>query len=342
MRIKAKQRPLGSRSEMVRERRTQDTRKKMDKRAVQIHMSPVSSIPITMRAGSMGKPVMDRTHIRPKHLLSIPFLNSSVELKMPAIPEIKPGWRILSGFLTLTLTALIIFVYNSAQLRVNNLQVTGLNRIKVSEIADTLRLSDTPIFAVNPADVQKVIEKKFPELKEISVSVSLPAIIQLQVTERQPVAAWQYNDLTVWIDSEGYLFPAHGKAGNLLTIHAKSPPPLKSIEPVIDVQATTTAVDKTKSEKPSSPKIMDEVLLSTAIKLNKNLALDSNLVYNERNGLGWTDQNGWVVYVGKRMENLDQKMTVYKGIVNILSKQGTQPAVISVENLYAPYYRMEN
>jgi cell division protein FtsQ len=313
----------------------------MDKRAVNIRAGADKPLPITMRAGAMGIPVIDRTRVRPRHILSIPFTKSGVDVKMPSVPDLKPGWRMLSGFLSMALIAALIFVSNTAKLRVNNLKVTGLDRIKASEIADAINVGDMPIYAVDPIDIKDNIEKNFPGLKDVSVSVSLPAVINLSVIERQPVLAWQYNDLTVWVDAEGYLFPVHGKAGNLLTIHAESAPPLKSITEDPEAADILTEL-ATKPATKNAGKVMDEVLLNTALKLNKNLGLDSNLVYNNRNGLGWTDKNGWNVYIGTRLDDLDQKMVVYKGIANQFIKQGTVPAMVSVESLYAPYYRTEN
>jgi hypothetical protein len=308
-----------------------------------MNMSTVSAIPITMRAGGMGSPVVERARIRPRHHLSIPFAKSAAELVLPSIPVIKPGWRVLSAFLTIGLTALIIFVTNAVQFRVNNIQITGLDRLKVNDIAETIKIANTPIYAIDPGQVQQTLAKEYPELKDISVEVSLPANLVLTVIERHPQLSWQYNDLTVWVDADGYLFPARGKAGKLLTVDADSAPPLMaapSTSPDTD-QSVVNEDNNTIKNKKSSPKIMDQALLNTMLKLQKSIPKNNDLVYRDLSGLGWSDPNGWEVYVGKQMDNLDQKLVVYKTIVGLLTKKNIKPAVISVENLYAPYYRME-
>ena len=343
MKSAAKQQTITSRSESVRERRTKETRKKMDKRAMNMNMSAVSAIPITMRAGVMGTPVIDRARIRPRHHLSIPIRKSAAELVLPSFPVIKTGWRLLSGFLTIALVALIIFVTNAVQFRVNNMQVTGLGRLKVSDIADTIKIANAPIFAIDPVEVKQTLEKEYPELKEISVGVSLPANLNLNVIERQPILAWKYKDLLVWIDADGYLLPARGKAGRLLTVDADNAPPLMAVETVtVDITPTPAAQgNKTIEIKNIAPKIMDQTLLNTMLRLRKSLPQNNDLVYRDLSGLGWTDPNGWEVYVGNRLDDLDQKLVVYKSIVSLLTRQNIKPAIISVENLYAPFYRME-
>jgi POTRA domain, FtsQ-type len=344
MKAAPKQQTPKSRAESVRDRRTKVTRKKMDKRAMHMNMSTASAIPITMRAGIMGTPVVDRARIRPRHHLSIPF-RSSAELVLPSFPVVKPGWRLLSGFMTILLIAAIIFVTNAVQFRVNNLQVTGLNRLKVSDIADTLKISNSSIFAIDPDEITQTLDKEYPELKDISVAVTLPANLNLTVTEREPILSWQYSDLTVWVDAEGYLFPARGKVNHLLTVEADSAPPLMPVvaTPTVDASEVNVANQNTTAivPKKESTKIMDQTLLTTLLQLHSSIPQNNILVYRDMSGLGWADPNGWEVYVGKQLGDLDQKLVVYKTIVAYLDKQNVKPAIISVENLYAPFYRME-
>ena len=78
---------------------------------------------------------------------------------------------------------------------------------------------------VEPEKVQKTVADAFPELKDVSVSLSLPGSIQISAMERKPVIAWKYKDITSWIDAEGVLFPERGDGGSLLVIHGEDAPP---------------------------------------------------------------------------------------------------------------------
>ena len=65
------------------------------------------------------------------------------------------------------------------------------------------------------------------------------------------------------------------------------------------------------------------------------------LVYDSAHGLGWNDPNGWDVFFGVEDQDMDMKLLVYQALVDRLKSEGITPALISVEYLHAPYYRME-
>ena len=58
-------------------------------------------------------------------------------------------------------------------------------------------------------------------------------------------------------------------------------------------------------------------------------------------GLGWKDARGWDVFVGQKLEGINDKMVMYETIVRELEKQGISPTLVSVEFLHAPYYRTD-
>ena len=68
---------------------------------------------------------------------------------------------------------------------------------------------------------------------------------------------------------------------------------------------------------------------------------DTVLVYDSEHGLGWNDPNGWEVFFGDEDQEMDMKLLVYQALVEHLQSEGIQPAMISVEYVHAPYYRME-
>jgi hypothetical protein len=56
--------------------------------------------------------------------------------------------------------------------------------------------------------------------------------------------------------------------------------------------------------------------------------------------MGWKDGRGWDVYFGEP-QDMDMKLVVYQATVRRLESEGIQPVLISVEQVHAPYYRME-
>ncbi|MBF8284802.1 MAG: hypothetical protein HW378_3717, partial [Anaerolineales bacterium] len=60
--------------------------------------------------------------------------------------------------------------------------------------------------------------------------------------------------------------------------------------------------------------------------------------YDKQHGLSYQDGRGWRGYFGVGT-GMPQKLAVYEALVDNLASRGLYPAVISVENLKAPYYR---
>ncbi len=65
------------------------------------------------------------------------------------------------------------------------------------------------------------------------------------------------------------------------------------------------------------------------------------ILYDSRRGLGWVDPKGWQVYFGSTGSEMEARLKVYEALVQQVSQEGVNPAVISVEFLHAPYYRLD-
>jgi phenylalanyl-tRNA synthetase beta subunit len=57
--------------------------------------------------------------------------------------------------------------------------------------------------------------------------------------------------------------------------------------------------------------------------------------------LGWNDSRGFQVYVGSDLQDITAKMNMIEEIVKTLTKANIQPTLISVEQINAPYYRLD-
>jgi hypothetical protein len=75
--------------------------------------------------------------------------------------------------------------------------------------------------------------------------------------------------------------------------------------------------------------------------LNQHLPEGTPLQYDPEFGLGWQDPAGWLVYFGKNIQDVEIKLTEYQVIIEKMQAQGLTPALISLEFLHAPFYRME-
>ena len=82
-------------------------------------------------------------------------------------------------------------------------------------------------------------------------------------------------------------------------------------------------------------------LVQAILVMSEEKPDNTPLIYSEEHGLGWKDQRDWEVFFGADLDQIEMKLAVYKAIVKRLKKEGANPSMISMENVHAPYYRVE-
>lgn len=101
------------------------------------------------------------------------------------------------------ISAKTLSVTASAGFRVNDILVTGRERIPANELLQHLDIQhDAPIFGVGIGEAQKSIAE-IPWVRDVTVTRRLPDKIVVEITERQPVALWQYQKKLSVIDETG-------------------------------------------------------------------------------------------------------------------------------------------
>jgi hypothetical protein len=257
------------------------------------------------------------------------------------------GWRLLSFLLAGAFSFAIFTAWQSPEYKVNTIRIEGLQRLPEDDVLSILDIYGLHIFTLEPEGISQIIRQHFPELRDIQVELSLPAQVSIHVVERQPMIAWQLKDDLLWIDSEGYLIPARGEINKILTIQADALPSYRLIDKE-DASTENVIHDKPKFKEDIDdlvffliPKQIDGNLLTAILQLNAWMPDESVLLHQEKRGIGWTDIRGWNVFVGSKLEDINDKMLMYETIVHKLEEQGIQPSIVSVEFLHAPYYRLE-
>ena len=292
------------------------------------------------------------------------------ELRLPAIPFFNPGWRVISAILVVLAAMAVYSLWNSPFFRVYTVDVQGLQRLNGADLQAVLHLENLSIIEIQPQQVKDALAIYFPELADINVQVSLPNVVTITARERQPILAWKMGDNIRWIDAEGYIFPARGEGAMnnggegspaLVTINTSDEIPLAplSAEETAALQALAEA--STTGANPQittnlAPGLLtnggamnnggiirkaDLKLLNASLQLIQKLPEGTEVVYDQMNGLGWNDPQGWQVFVGKDLENFEAKFALYEAITNELGNQGIHPNLISVQHLNAPFYRAE-
>ncbi|GEM_PF-223216 len=349
-----------SRAEQVRQRRNQRSQERVQRAATQVRYNaeaptvfvrggfagPAAKPANGTRRGTREKespystPVFQRTQTRVRRQVSIPLGNSGAEVLMPAMPIIRPGWRLLSAFLVLVLGAMLIGAVSLPQYQVSAPEIVGMERIQVADIEAVLALEGTPIFLVDTTTMKQELEEAFPELMDVQISVRLPNQVKIEAVERIPVLAWEFEGQTIWVDEEGAIFPARGELQTpILHVSSQNHPPLAPLQ-VTDVTATPQADGKLVEEDVSGFSLfqrrMDAHTREELLSMTTQIPEGTQLVYSETDGYGWSE-GAWQVYVGHDLSNMDLKMAMYRRIVERLTQDGITPRIISVANIHAPF-----
>lgn len=332
-----------NRAEQLRQRRAQKTASRASavrkstpvRSASNIKTGPLN--PMKGYHASTGVPLRKIPPMRVRRQYYYPLGSSGAEIRLPAIPLIKPGMRLVSAVLVILCGMALYMLGFSDQFEVQNFQVLGLQRLSYSDIEAVLRLEGSQIVEFDPMQAQKALSAAFPELASIEFQIGLPAEVTIQVVERQPVFAWDKGDQVYWLDAEGVILPPRGEAQGLMRIESNITPPL-----ALSSQPKKEVTENPASDSPTAlwGRHVDGLVLKAINDLVFRLSPESNLVYNSIYGLGWQDPRGWEVYIGKNLENFEQKLTVYESIVEYFETTGIHPQeLVSVEFINAPFYK---
>lgn len=280
--------------------------------------------PTVSRGGAMAHaPTGGVMRKKARRRLNIPLAAAGAEVRLPAMPVIRVGWRVVSGMMVVAVLLALYALWTAPQFQVDFVGVKGLERLTSQDINMVLDVAGSPIFAVRPSEVLEKLQTAYPELMNARVRVGFPAKVVVEAGERVPVLAWDQAGLTLWVDAEGISFYPHGQVEDLVSVKAVDSP--KALP----------------GEEEDSARLITPQMVRAILKLSEQMPEGSTLLYSLRHGLGWVDPQGWEIYFGPDPKDVDQRLAVYNGIVEEMKRQGISPVLISLEYLHAPYYRLE-
>lgn len=319
-----------SRSESVRKKRksgTQQSRPLARKTRASSKTGYRELPPITAR-GVVNEFAIDRRKKAGKRRFNAAFsmTRSLAEVLPLPLPRtrIRLGWRLLSFFLVLLFGAGLYLSLTLPIFQVSAAQITGNQRIPVDEINAVLELDGRPVFLQTPARIREKALQAYPELESVKVTVNLPNIVSIQVTERQPIIQWQQDGSYAWVDATGTAFRPRGEAQDLIIVQALEAPPSLNL-PV---------------ENPLAPApFISAETVKALTALAPYVPAGTPILYDPATGLSWTDARGWQAVFGTSGDNVEVKVRVYQALVDWLTQRGIRPILINVAYPSAPFYR---
>ena len=342
-----------SRSEVVRQRRQeqlrQDGQTQRRPRPPQRKSRAKSDYrelpPITAR-GVVNDFAIERRKKAGKRRFNVAISLPSPKARSLPLPRvrIRIGWRLLSFFLVLLFGTGLYLFWTLPEFRVTAAHITGNQRIPTDEINGVLGLSGYPIFLLTHDQIELRMLHNYPELASVEVDISLPNIVTVNVTERQPVIMWQQDGVYTWIDETGTAFRPRGEAPGLIVVQALSAPPALStpVPASLDSGETDqTAVSSPENDPLTPVPFISEETVKALIALAPHVPPGTPILYDPVTGFSWTDGRGWQAVFGLSGDDTETKALVYQAMVDWLTQHGIRPILINVAYPSAPFYRLE-
>ena len=297
------------------------------------------------RRSAVSVPLHQRTQSRVNRQVTIPLNTAGAELRLPVIPNLRLGWRLISAALVFCVAALLVAMWNAPFFQLSQAKLVGAKRLSASDINTVLKVDGISVIQVSPRDMEKDLKDAFPDLSSVKVSVSLPAGLTVRVTERQPVITWKVGDTVQWVDKDGYAFPPRGDGGTLVEVDAQVAPKTANPAAILNGSSSSSSTPGASSSdtsgSSSNARFIDTGMVKAILTLGPQVPSGATILYSLDYGMGWNDPKGWQVYFGKNLEGMDTKLTQYQAIVAELSSEDIHPKLISVEFPRAPFYRLE-
>lgn len=285
--------------------------------------------PVLIRGVDMSSlpwQVKPRGKAKPRRRYDVALSMPGVEMRLPSLPQVAVGWRLVSFLLVTALGTLLYYLWSAPEYHVFAAQVVGLQRLSSQDVNAVMDVRGQPIFAINTAALENELQQAFPEFSSVEVEVGLPGEVYVTVEERQPILAWKQDGRTTLVDANGVSFPVRDQnmAIPAVVVDAHGSPPVQSMEIEGDPLEQFLPVE----------------MVSAILSMSAQTPSGIPLTYDPLRGLGWKDAQGWEVYFGDTQQ-MDMKLRVYKAILEKLDDEDTMPALISVEHVHLPYYRLE-
>ena len=292
-----------------------------------------SQPPVMVRGSMAGIPLRARkaSKSQPRRRYDLTLNVPGAEMRLPSLPMVHIGPRVLSGAMVVALALLLYFIWNSPTFLVGAPEIQGLQRLSSNDVNMVMDIVGQPVFLLNSRDLEERLSQAFPEFSSVSVDIGFPNDVYIDIEERQPILTWKQDGRTMLVDANGVAFPQRDMLVDdpTLEIDASSPPPIVANADELSLQDGV----------PIGEQFLPVEMVSAIISMSALAPEGTPLIYDSEHGLGWKDSQGWDVYLGD-IRDIDMKLRVYQSLVKLLTKEKVNPVLISVEYVHTPYYRL--
>ena len=229
-------------------------------------------------------------------------------------------WRAASAVLFLLLGALLAMFFVSDVFFVRSIVVRGNDLMPREEIFAYSDIANFHMFWLDPAQIRENILRS-PSIADAVVQLGWPPdLITILVEERQPAMIWSDAGIESWIDLQGRTMPARAEMPHVPRINLVK--------------------DDYTGPMPSAEDFNADMALG-ALLLIERLPEGASLDFHPVHGLGWTNEQGWQVWMGRgSASETSEKLKMYEVLVADLNNRAVDIAELNIANADAPFYRV--
>jgi len=333
-------RPAKTRADKLRNKR--EKQQHLAKSRASVISRNMAAKPTVVSRTNIGMPVFERTRTTVKKKYSFAIDKVGTELIVPGLPILKIGWRLLSGILLVFLSLYLVAFIKMPNFVVQNIETSGLSAYEINDFENILQVNGKFVYEIDPQVLEAKLTETYPEIMGLNVIINFPSQVLITGIQRTPVVEWKNGDTSLWIDKDRNIFPSRGKADTVIMVNSSNDPPLSFEDSfLMDLNSDKKNDEEKDIEQSLTNKRVDKLLFDAVVRIGTQMPENFVISYDSRTGIGWNDPRGWYVSFGNDLENLDEKLMVYETVLKEFIAKNIQPSFISVENLHAPYYRME-
>jgi cell division septal protein FtsQ len=231
----------------------------------------------------------------------------------PAIEHSEPrqkgfSWRVVSFSIVVILSVLIGFFYSAEAFYVRSISVGGLTTMTKEEIFALADIANMHIFWINPEDVRQNLLAS-SSLADAEVWLGWPPqMVNIVVEERQPAIVWEQDGVAMWVDVLGRIMPQRQDRPDLIVVQANA-------DVAQGINADRIGVDPN--------------IVLGALQLQELMPEITILRFDSNKGLGFTNPNGWQVWLGSGT-NMPEKLKIYQTMTSNLVSRGIQVGELNI------------
>jgi cell division septal protein FtsQ len=206
----------------------------------------------------------------------------------------------------------LIWFFVSDQFYVNQVVVKGNQRVAADAIIAASAVRGYSVFWLDANEIAQAITSSLPPVKQVQVSYGLPNKLTLSVVEEGEQIMWLSSGQHYWVDDDGQFHLAQDGSEPQLMVRDIRPGVHQSVDPeaVVGVQQLAHLMPELE--------VVD---------------------YAPPEGLRFTDELGWTVYLGVG-DDMADKLRVLRAIEARFGAEGVrQPSLVDLRYPESPYCR---